>query len=116
MCTLSVLSHLRYELFTILISSKALSSQSTLAELSQAAHAFRVVVDSGVSQLHTAIIKPRIKPLVDAFNNVNHDITEDEYALYETTDPFVENFLFNVQSLLGLFEVCCSLPVELVEF
>ncbi|GAU95964.1 hypothetical protein RvY_07479 [Ramazzottius varieornatus] len=78
--------------------------RSTLAELSQAAHAFRVVVDSGISQLHAAILKPRIKPLVDAFNSVNHDITEEEYAVYETTDPFVENFVFNIQTLLGLFE------------
>lgn len=62
------------------------------------------MVDSGISQLHAAIVKPRIKPLVDAFNSVNHDITEEEYAVYETTDPFVENFVFNIQTLLGLFE------------
>ncbi|OQV15659.1 Conserved oligomeric Golgi complex subunit 4 [Hypsibius exemplaris] len=78
--------------------------RNTLQDLTQATHAFQVVVDFGISQLHTAILKPRIKPLVDAFNSVSHDISDEDYGAYEAADPFVENFVFNVRTLLGFFE------------
>lgn len=42
---------------------------------------------------------------MDAFSNVSHNITDEDFSIYEANDPFVENFVFNVQNLLGLFKV-----------
>jgi len=50
--------------------------QSCLADLKGTASKFRSLSDFGHDQLKSSAIKPRIKPWVDSFLSVNHDIDE----------------------------------------
>jgi hypothetical protein len=50
--------------------------QSCLSDLGAVSNHFKDVLDFGFSQLNGTAVKPRVKPLVDAFLNVNHNITE----------------------------------------
>jgi len=50
--------------------------QSCLAGLKTTASKFRHISDFGHEQLKSSAIKPRIKPWVDHFLSVNHDIDE----------------------------------------
>lgn len=59
----------------------------------------------GLSQLSSSAVKPRLKPWVDSFLSVNHDIREDEFSMYEANDPFVQNFIMNLEQLLAEFKV-----------
>ncbi|KAJ8041998.1 Conserved oligomeric Golgi complex subunit 4 [Holothuria leucospilota] len=62
------------------------------------------MVQYGLSQLSTSAIKPRLKPWVENFLSVNHNITEDEFSMYEANDPFVQNFIMNLEQLLAEFK------------
>ena len=50
--------------------------QSCLNDLKGTAVKFRSLSDFGHEQLKSSAIKPRIKPWVDRFLSVNHDIDE----------------------------------------
>ena len=59
----------------------------------------------GLSQLNSSAIKPRIKPLVDMFLSMSHNISEEEFTNYEANDPFVQEFIMNLEQLLNEFKV-----------
>ena len=59
----------------------------------------------GLSQLNSSAIKPRIKPLVDMFLSMSHNISEEEFSNYEANDPFVQEFIMNLEQLLNEFKV-----------
>ena len=50
--------------------------QSCLSDLGTVSGRFKDVVDFGFSQLSSSAIKPRIRPLADAFLSISHNITE----------------------------------------
>lgn len=50
--------------------------QSCVTDLGNVAVRLKEVVDFGVSQLRSSAIKPRIKPLTDAFLSTSHNISE----------------------------------------
>ncbi|XP_077986073.1 conserved oligomeric Golgi complex subunit 4-like [Glandiceps talaboti] len=78
--------------------------ESCLSDLAHVSNKFKDVLEYGLSQLNTSAIKPRIKPMVDAFLSANHNITEEEFSNYEANDPFVQNFIINLEQLLLSFK------------
>uniref|UniRef100_T1J554 Conserved oligomeric Golgi complex subunit 4 n=1 Tax=Strigamia maritima TaxID=126957 RepID=T1J554_STRMM len=78
--------------------------ESCLSDLNNSANKFKELVDYGMKQLSTTVVKPRIKPWVDSFFSVSHDITEDEFSNYEANDPFVQNLIINLENLLLSFK------------
>ncbi|XP_052818537.1 conserved oligomeric Golgi complex subunit 4-like [Mya arenaria] len=78
--------------------------ESCLSDIGSAAAKFKDVVEFGFSQLTTAVIKPRIKPQIDIFLSVSHNITEDDYSNFEANDPWVQNFIVAVDTVLGNFK------------
>nr|CAG4643799.1 EOG090X02VY [Lepidurus arcticus] len=75
---------------------------SCLTGLNSTAAKFRSIVDFGLQQLRASAIKPRVKPWVDAFLSVGHEIDEEELASFESDEPELRTF-FN--RLGGLFRV-----------
>lgn len=47
-----------------------------LGDLKATSGRFKSVVDFGLSQLQATAIKPKVKPWVDTFTTISHDITE----------------------------------------
>ncbi|WAR13627.1 COG4-like protein [Mya arenaria] len=71
--------------------------ESCLSDIGSAAAKFKDVVEFGFSQLTTAVIKPRIKPQIDIF-------LSDDYSNFEANDPWVQNFIVAVDTVLGNFK------------
>ncbi|PIK43695.1 putative conserved oligomeric Golgi complex subunit 4-like [Apostichopus japonicus] len=74
--------------------------ESCLNDLGAVTHKFKDVLDP----VESSAVKPRLKPWVDSFLSVNHDIREDEFSMYEANDPFVQNFIMNLEQLLAEFK------------
>ena len=61
----------------------------------------QVVLDSGMSALRTSLVKPRLKPWVDGFITVPHNINDEQFAEFEANDPFVQQLIVNLDGLLS---------------
>ncbi|XP_054719485.1 LOW QUALITY PROTEIN: conserved oligomeric Golgi complex subunit 4-like [Uloborus diversus] len=76
---------------------------SCLSELTSVNCKFQQLINSGRSHLCVTIVKPRVKPWVDAFQSASHIITEDEFSQYEANDgmrPFIQNFIISIDTFL----------------
>lgn len=62
---------------------------------------FKELLDFGFNQLNTNEIRPKIKQWCEVYSTINHKINEDELNQYETNDPFVQNFLKNIDQIIG---------------
>nr|CAG4642373.1 EOG090X02VY [Evadne anonyx] len=78
--------------------------QTCLAGLKTTAAKFRKLSDFGHEQLKSSAIKPRIKPWVDNFLSVNHDIDEDTFSCYEAQDPFVQDLIAHLGEFMNGFQ------------
>nr|CAG4648541.1 EOG090X02VY [Polyphemus pediculus] len=78
--------------------------QSCLAGLKITANKFRKLSDFGHEQLKSSAIKPRIKPWVDHFLSVNHDIDEEEFSGYEAQDPFIQELIAHLDGFMNGFK------------
>ncbi|GAB1597611.1 conserved oligomeric Golgi complex subunit 4-like [Argonauta hians] len=78
--------------------------ETCLNDLGLISARFKDVIEFGFSQLTTSAIKPRIKPLVDALLSSSHNITEDEFSNYEANDPWIQNFILNLDGMLVNFK------------
>ena len=70
------------------------------------ANRFKDLIEFACQQLCTSTIKPRIKTLMDAYITVNHKISEDEFSQFEANDPFIQNFIVQIDALFVPFKVC----------
>nr|CAG4650012.1 EOG090X02VY [Sida crystallina] len=77
---------------------------SCLSELKSTTTEFRNLLNFGHEQLESSAIKPRIKPWVDHFLSVNHDIGEDEFGCYEAQDPFVQELIVHLDGFMSGFK------------
>ncbi len=73
-----------------------------LSSLPASADRLRSVLEQGLQQLRQSVVKPRVRPWMDAF--VPHDLTEDSFSDYEANDPFVQQLVLNLDSFLGSFK------------
>ncbi|XP_034237746.1 conserved oligomeric Golgi complex subunit 4 [Thrips palmi] len=78
--------------------------ESCLSGMGGVTASLRALVEYGMSQLSASAIKPRVSPWVDAFLNVSHILTEEEFSGYEANEPFVRNLVANLDSLLSSFK------------
>ncbi|XP_064640478.1 conserved oligomeric Golgi complex subunit 4-like [Lineus longissimus] len=77
---------------------------SCLTDLGFISNKLKDVTNFGFDQLTNSAIKPRIKPWVDAFSSTSHNISEEEFSNYEANDPWVQNFIVNLDNLLMTFK------------
>lgn len=77
---------------------------SCLSGLSSVTFSLKEIIDYGIQQLHSSVIKPRVHPWVDSFYNFNHQLTEDELSVYEAGEQFVQTLIMNLESLLSSFK------------
>ncbi|XP_065827817.1 conserved oligomeric Golgi complex subunit 4-like [Oscarella lobularis] len=77
---------------------------SCLSDLASAASAFKDLLTWGISQLCLSAVAPRLKPMIDAFLSVSHNINDEQFGNYEISDPFVQQFIAGLQSLLDTFK------------
>ena len=76
-----------------------------LSGLLAVADNLKAVLDTGMAALRTAAVKPRIKPWIDGFITVPHNINDEQFAEYEANDPFVQGLIVNLDGLLNTFKV-----------
>lgn len=77
---------------------------SCLNELNSVANHFKDLIDFACQQLCSSAIKPRIKALMDIYTTINHKLSEDEFSQFEANDPFIQNFLVQIDSLFIQFK------------
>ncbi|CAF0945754.1 unnamed protein product [Adineta steineri] len=81
---------------------------SCLNELNSVANRFKDLIELACQQLSTSAIKPRIKTLMDIYITVNHKLSEDEFSQFEANDPFIQNFIVQVDLLFAQFKSVLS--------
>jgi hypothetical protein len=62
-----------------------------------------IVASIGMAALRTAVVRPRLKPWIDAFLAVSHNITEEQLADFSANDPFVQALIVNLDGLVNAF-------------
>ncbi|XP_025115796.1 conserved oligomeric Golgi complex subunit 4-like isoform X2 [Pomacea canaliculata] len=92
------------KLFTQCSEQSKAKLESCLGDLGTVSGRFKDVVDFGFSQLTTSAIKPRIKPVADAFLSTSHNITEEDFSNYEANDPWVQNSIVTLDNMLSTFK------------
>ena len=76
---------------------------SCLDDLDNLSQQFVAIRDAAITELHNKAVKPEYKPQVSNFLSVSHNISEEEHEEYEADDPWAEQFIFNLQTLLSKF-------------
>ncbi|CAF0916497.1 unnamed protein product [Rotaria sordida] len=79
-----------------------------LNEFHSAANRFKDLIEFACQQLCTSAIKPRIKTLMDVYVTINHKLSEDEFSQFEANDPFLQNFIVQVDALFVPFKSVLS--------
>ncbi|RNA11196.1 conserved oligomeric Golgi complex subunit 4 [Brachionus plicatilis] len=77
---------------------------SCLNDLATVGSRFKTLLDYGFDQLTSNELEPKIKQWCGVYSSINHKITEEEYNLNETDDPFVQNFVKNLDLLISGFK------------
>jgi hypothetical protein len=93
---------------------------------------FKELLDFGFNQLNLNELRPRIKQWCEAYTLVNHKINEvsffvnnlyfkkakiysknfkDELNQYEAIDPFIQNFIKNIDQMISSIKVFFNLNV-----
>ncbi len=56
-----------------------------------------------MAALRTAVVRPRLKPWIDSFLSVPHNIGEEQLADFAANDPFVQGLIVNIDGLVNAF-------------
>merc|ERR1711994_746420 len=62
------------------------------------------VLESGMAALRSSAVRPRIKPWLDSFCNTSHNITEAQFAESSANDPWVQQTIVNLDSMVHGFK------------
>jgi len=79
-----------------------------LNEFHSAANRFKDLIEFACQQLSISAIRPRVKTLMDAYITINHKLSEDEFSIFEATDPFIQNFIFQLDGIFLSFKTILS--------
>ncbi|XP_070505258.1 conserved oligomeric Golgi complex subunit 4 [Chironomus tepperi] len=82
--------------------------ESCLSGLKSVGDSLKTVVESGMQQLRSSAIKPRINPWIDQFQSSNHMLTDDELAVYEAGETFIQFLIVQLDGLLNSFKKVLS--------
>ncbi|XP_041047489.1 conserved oligomeric Golgi complex subunit 4 [Carcharodon carcharias] len=81
---------------------------SCLSDLAAISNKFKDLLQEGLAELNTTAIKPQIKPWITGFLSISHNIEEEEFNDYEANDPWVQQFILNLEQLMTEFKVGLS--------
>lgn len=81
---------------------------SCVEDLSDLATRFKQLVDNGISELNNSALKHEVKPLISDFNDIPHDIDDDDFAEAEANEPWIQNVLIHLHSVLDSFKTRMS--------
>lgn len=82
--------------------------ESCLSGLKSVGDSLKSVVESGMQQLRSSAIKPRINPWIDQFQSYNHMLTDEELAVYEAGETFIQFLIVQLDGLLNSFKKVLS--------
>ncbi|XP_054165051.1 conserved oligomeric Golgi complex subunit 4-like [Oppia nitens] len=81
--------------------------ESCLSDMVALSGRFNSIITSGLGQLCSSVLKPRIKIWIDAFISYNHILSEEELIGFETTDglrPFMQTFIISLNTFVKSFK------------
>ncbi|XP_020819204.1 conserved oligomeric Golgi complex subunit 4 isoform X1 [Phascolarctos cinereus] len=81
---------------------------SCLSDLAAVSNKFRDLLQEGLTELNSTAIKPQVKPWINIFLSVSHNIEEEEFNDYEANDPWVQQFILNLEQQMAEFKVALS--------
>ncbi|CAG5079522.1 Oidioi.mRNA.OKI2018_I69.PAR.g9273.t1.cds [Oikopleura dioica] len=77
---------------------------SCVEDLKDLAKKFEQLVENGIKELNNSALKHEVKPLIEDFRDVPHDIDDDEFAEAEANEPWVQNVLIHLHTVLESFK------------
>uniref|UniRef100_A0A2K5ECR7 Conserved oligomeric Golgi complex subunit 4 n=1 Tax=Aotus nancymaae TaxID=37293 RepID=A0A2K5ECR7_AOTNA len=78
---------------------------SCLSDLAAVSSKFRDLLQEGLTELNSTAIKPQVQPWINSFFSVSHNIEEEEFNDYEANDPWVQQFILNLEQQMAEFKV-----------
>ncbi|ELK14586.1 Conserved oligomeric Golgi complex subunit 4 [Pteropus alecto] len=81
---------------------------SCLSDLAAVSNKFRDLLQEGLAELNSTAIKPQAQPWINNFLSVSHNIEEEEFNDYEANDPWVQQFILNLQQQMAEFKASLS--------
>ncbi|KPP74016.1 conserved oligomeric Golgi complex subunit 4-like [Scleropages formosus] len=81
---------------------------SCLSDLVSTSSKFKDLLQEGLTELNTTAIKPQVKPWISNFLSISHNIEEEEFNEYEANDPWVQQFIMNLEQLMAEFKAGLS--------
>uniref|UniRef100_A0A8C4M163 Conserved oligomeric Golgi complex subunit 4 n=1 Tax=Equus asinus TaxID=9793 RepID=A0A8C4M163_EQUAS len=65
-------------------------------------------LEEGLTELNSTAIKPQVQPWINTFLSVSHNIEEEEFNDYEANDPWVQQFILNLEQQMAEFKAGLS--------
>ncbi|KAM9625627.1 conserved oligomeric Golgi complex subunit 4 isoform 2-T2 [Morphnus guianensis] len=81
---------------------------SCLSDMAAVSNKFRDLLQEGLNELNSTAIKPQVKPWINLFLSVSHNIEEEEFSDYEANDPWVQQFIVNLEQQMTEFKAGLS--------
>ncbi|XP_075045509.1 conserved oligomeric Golgi complex subunit 4 [Mixophyes fleayi] len=81
---------------------------SCLSDMGFVSNKFRDLLQEGLGELNNTAIKPQVKPWINLFLSVSHNIEEEEFNDCEANDPWVQQFIVNLEQLMAEFKAGLS--------
>ncbi|XP_058384224.1 conserved oligomeric Golgi complex subunit 4 isoform X1 [Diceros bicornis minor] len=81
---------------------------SCLSDLAAVSGKFRDLLQEGLTELNSTAIKPQVQPWINTFLSVSHNIEEEEFNDYEANDPWVQQFILNLEQQMAEFKAGLS--------
>nr|KAF6406503.1 component of oligomeric golgi complex 4 [Molossus molossus] len=81
---------------------------SCLSDLAAVSNKFRDLLQEGLTELNNTAIKPQVQPWINTFLSVSHNIEEEEFNDYEANDPWVQQFILNLEQQMAEFKASLS--------
>uniref|UniRef100_A0A158R5M8 Conserved oligomeric Golgi complex subunit 4 n=1 Tax=Syphacia muris TaxID=451379 RepID=A0A158R5M8_9BILA len=78
--------------------------ESALGQFDDLCRKFDNAANNGVEKLCTAAFRPKLKTEAELYLDINHTLSETEFAEFEAVEPFVDNFIASLDKLLASFE------------
>ncbi|XP_057291059.1 conserved oligomeric Golgi complex subunit 4-like [Hydractinia symbiolongicarpus] len=75
--------------------------ESCLLDLGACGHSFKEILQTGITQLSTNTILPKLNPITDGYSSIKHDLSEEDFSYYEVNDPFVQNLIATLDGSLN---------------
>ncbi|KFO24645.1 conserved oligomeric Golgi complex subunit 4 [Fukomys damarensis] len=81
---------------------------SCLSDLAAVSNKFRDLLQEGLAELSSTAVKPQVQPWINTFLSVSHNIEEEEFNDYEANDPWVQQFILNLEQQMSEFKTSLS--------